>query len=88
MEKDFKKISEAIRKENANYLARDKRCNALDLALYDFYYNYVEEKEGETEHEQYLLSVMEKEINNLRETIEAYKKEHDKIHWDKIEQIK
>lgn len=76
-----------IRKENANYLAHNKMCNATDLQLY-YFYDFIEEKESRSEHEQELLAILEREVNNLRETIEAYKKELDKNHWKKIEELK
>ena len=60
----------AIRKENYNYLAHNKTCNATDLALYEFY-DFVESKEGRSEHENELLTILEREIQALRETIEA-----------------
>lgn len=78
---------EKIRKENYNYLAEDKKCNKIDLELY-YFYDYIEEKEGDSEHEQELLAIMEREVNQLRYTIECYKKEHDQNHWNKIEQLK
>lgn len=76
-----------IRKENFNYLAHDKKCNKVDLALYEFY-DFVEEYEGQTEQEEYILQIMEKEINALRYSIECFKKEHDQAHYDRIEQLK
>ena len=78
---------EKIRKENHNYLAQDKKCNTIDLALY-YFYDFVETYEGQTEQEQYLLQIMEKEINALRYSIECFKKEHDQAHYDRIEQLK
>lgn len=78
---------EKIRKENFNYLARDKKCNSLDLELYSFY-DYVESKEGETEQEKILLQFLEKEINQLRYTIECYKNELANIHYEKIDELK
>lgn len=82
----MEKIKE-IEKENFNYNVRDKKCNALDLALYTFY-DYVEMKEGETEHDQELLTFLEREINSLRYTIECYKNELASIHYDKIKRLK
>ena len=82
------KTIDKIRKENYNYLARDKQCNVLDLALLTFRQELIDMKEGETEHEQYLLMMLEQEVNRLRDTIDAYKKECDRIHWDKIEELK
>lgn len=78
---------EKIRRENKNYLARDKKCNALDLALM-YFYDYVEDRDGETEHEQELLRFLEKEVNQLRYTIECYKNELADIHYKKIEELK
>lgn len=76
-----------IRKENFNYLAHNKKCNTLDLELY-YFKDFLEQKEGRSEHENYLLSILEKEINALRETLEAYKKELDKNHFEAIENLK
>lgn len=76
-----------IRKENFNYLAHDKKCNTLDLELY-FFKDFVEQKEGRSEHENYLLSILEKEVIALRETLEAYKKELEKNHVEAIENLK
>lgn len=76
-----------IRKENKNYLGRDKKCNSLDLELY-YFYDYVESREGATEHEQELLRFLEKEINQLRYTIECYKNEIAEQHYNNIEQLK
>ena len=75
-----------IRKENFNYLARNKKCNSLDLELWQFY-DFVEERDGDSEHERELLAIMEREINNLRYTLECYKKELDKIHFEKLERL-
>lgn len=77
----------AIRKENVNYLADNKKCNKLDLELF-YFKDYLETKEGRSEHENYLLSILEKEVNALRETIEVYKKELDNNHFTAIEQLK
>ena len=76
-----------IRKENTNYLEHNKICNRLDLGLY-YFKNYLEQKEGRSEHENYLLYVLEKEVNTLRETLEAYKKELDMNHFEAIENLK
>ena len=76
-----------IKKENFNYLAHDKKCNILDLELY-YFKDFLEQKEGRSEHENYLLSVLEKEVNGLRETLDAYKKELDKNHLEVIENLK
>ena len=76
-----------IRKENANYLARNKKCNSLDLELWQFK-DYLEDRDGDTEHERELLAIMEREVNNLRYTLECYKKELDRIHFDTIEKLK
>lgn len=80
-------MKEKFEKENKRYLSCDKKCNALDLELYKFY-DFVEFHEGETEHEQFLLRCLEKEINELRYTIECYKNEIELIHIKKIENIK
>ena len=76
-----------IKKENFNYLAHDKKCNILDLELY-YFKDFLEQKEGRSEHENYLLSVLEKEVNGLRETLDAYKKELEKNHLEVIENLK
>lgn len=76
-----------IRKENINYLKHNKICNSLDLELY-YFKEYLEQKEGRSEHENYLLSILEKEVNALKETLEAYKKELDNNHFKAIENLK
>ena len=76
-----------IRKENFNYLAHDKKCNSLDLELY-YFKDFLEQKEGRSEHEDYLLSILEKEVIALRETLDAYKKELYKNHVEAIENLK
>lgn len=76
-----------IRKEHFNYLVHDKKCNRLDLELY-YFKDYLEQKEGRSEQENYLLSILEKEVNALRETIDAYKNELYKNHCKKIEELK
>ena len=76
-----------IRKENTNYLEHNKTCNRLDSELY-YFKNYLEQKEGRSEHENYLLSILEKEVNALRETLEIYKKELDNNHFKAIEKLK
>ena len=76
-----------IRKENFNYLAHDKKCNSLDLELY-YFKDFLEQKEARSEHENYLLSILEKEVIALRETLDAYKKELYKNHVEAIEDLK
>lgn len=76
-----------IRKENINYLKHNKICNSLDLELY-YFKEYLEQKEGRSEQENYLLSILEREVNALRETINAYKNELYKNHCKKIEELK
>ena len=76
-----------IRKENFNYLAHDKKCNALSLELY-FFKDFLEQKEGRSDQENYLLYMLEKEVVALIETLHTYKKELEKNHFEAIENLK
>ncbi len=80
MKKDFEKIHNI-------YSNIDKKFNSLDLELWQFN-DFMMYREGETEQEQYLLGCLEREINDLRYTIECYKNELDRIHNNKIEEAK
>ena len=77
---------EAI-KENTSYNNHNKKCNKMSLALSDFE-KFVEDKEGRSEHENYLLMVLEQEVHALQCIIDAYKKELDKNHCNAIEELK
>ena len=59
-----------------NYLNIDKRFNAFYLQLDELKW-FTIVREGKTEQECYLLGCLEREINALKETIDAYKKELD-----------
>lgn len=80
-------MNKAIEKENYNYNAQDKKCNTLDLEL-GYFKDFIDSKEGRSEHENYLLYMLEKEVDNLRDTIEAYKKELYNNHIEAIENLK
>lgn len=74
-------------KENASYNNHNKKCNRILLALSDFE-KFVEDKEGRSENENYLLMVLEQEVHALQYIMDAYKKELDQNHWDAIEELK
>ena len=74
-------------KENTSYNNHNKKCNSVLLALSDFE-EFIEDKEGRSEHEDYLLMILEQEVHTLQQTIEAYKKELDKNHYKTIEELK
>lgn len=74
-------------KENASYNSHNKKCNSMLLALSGFE-KFIEDKEGRSEHENYLLMILEQQVHTLQHTIEAYKKELDRNHWDAIEKSK
>ena len=74
---------EQIRKIQRKWLNIDKKCNEMDLQLY-YFYDYIEGLEGETEQEKYLLRCMEKEINDLKYTIEVFKKEIEQNYYNKV----
>ena len=76
-----------LEKIHNKYLNIDKKCNSLDLELWQFR-DFIDTRDGDTEHERTLLAIMEREINDLRYTIECYKKELDKIHQDTIKNLK
>ena len=80
-------MEKEILKENTNYNNHNKKCNSMLLALSDFE-KFVEDKEGRSEHENYLLMILEQEVHTLQHTIEAYKKELDNNHCDAIEELK
>lgn len=74
-------------KENTSYNNHNKKCNSMLLELLDFEH-FVEDKEGRSEHENYLLMILEQEVHTLQHTIEAYKKELDNNHYKTIEDLK
>lgn len=74
-------------KENTSYNNHNKKCNSVLLALSNFE-EFVEDKEGRSDHENYLLMILEQEVHALQHTIEAYKKELDNNHYNAIEELK
>lgn len=80
-------MEKELLKENVSYNNNNKKCNSLILELSNFY-DFVEDHEGTSDHENYLLMILEQEINRLQDTLQAYKKELDGNHYKTIEELK